>query len=117
MSLMERIEALAKECDTEEQELIEDMILCAADYVRSVIVMETNAKNLRGKEAAEYREIVTATDRSRTMVHNALIAAVNIVKRICQIHDHLPIYIGDEQRRLYGDFAMELTTEIFKDRK
>ena len=117
MSLMKRIEALAKECDTEEQELIEEMVIGAVDYVRSVIIMETNARNLRGRKAEEYRDIVTATDRTRTMTHNALIAAVNIVNRICQNHGRPLIYTGDEQRRHYGDFAMELTTEIFGDRK
>lgn len=117
MSLMEQLEALAKECDTEEQELIEEMIFNAAEYMKAVIVMETTSRNVLGREADEYRGAVTSTDRTRTAVHNGLISAVNIVNRICQNHNCPLIYTGDEQRRRYGDFAMELTTEIFKDRK
>ena len=117
MGYIEQLELLAKECDTEEQELIEEMIVNAAEYVRSVIVMETAARNLLGRAAEEYRDDVSAKECSRTMTHNALISEVNIVKRICVNHGQKMIYEGDNERRHYGDFAMELTAEIFGERK
>ena len=117
MSLMEQLEALAKECDTEEQELIEEMIFNAAEYVKAVVVMETTARNLLGREADTYRDAVTSTDCTRTTVHNGLISAVNVVNRICQNHSCPLIYTGDEQRRHYGDFAQALIMAIFEERK
>ncbi|MBQ3054614.1 MAG: DUF3232 domain-containing protein [Oscillospiraceae bacterium] len=112
----EQLQALVHVCDSDERELIERMIHSSADYVRQVVIMESTRLNFAGRQSDDLRAKVSETDKVRTDRHNALIATVNIVNRICDAH-HLPrIYCGSEKRREYGDFAIELTAEIFNDR-
>ena len=117
MKLTEKLDRLLPLCDADERELIEDMISDAANYVKCVVIMESQAHNFAGREGQDYRDTVTSADRTRHIQHNALIDAVNIVNRICACHNIEPIYQGDTVRRHYGDFALELVTEIFADRK
>ena len=107
------ISALTKVCDTDERELIEEMIFNAADYVQVVTTMETKRANYVGRQGADLREVVTMADSARSKIHNSLIARVNAVNRICDAHGLPRLYNGDEQRRHYGDFAIELVNEIF----
>ncbi len=111
-----QINNLAKKCNDMESELIEQMIHNAADYVRAVIVMETAASNIASLDADEAREAKQSTDRARTVAHDAFIASVNVVNRICDKHEFPHIYTGGDTRREYGDFAMELVTDIFAKR-
>ena len=107
------ISALTRVCDADERELIEEMVFNAADYVQVVTTMETKRANYAGRQGADLREVVTTADSARSKIHNSLIARVNAVNRICAAHGMPLIYTGDEQRRHYGDFAIELVNEIF----
>lgn len=117
MTLTEQILALSRVCDAEEREMIEEMILASAAYIAAVVKMETAALNIAGRTDANLRDTVTETDRARTIAHDKLIVAVNIVNRICAMHDLPPIYTGSTVRREYGDFALALSAEIFRDRR
>lgn len=112
-----QLNALAQACDTEERELIEAMVLEAADYVQAVIAMETKAANYPGRQGSALREAVAEADSARSKIHDSLMVRVNVVNRICAAHGHAPIYIGDTQRRNYGEFAFGLVSEIFGRRK
>jgi len=112
----EQLNALCAVCDSDERELIERMIHSSANYVRQVVVMESTRLNFAGRVEGNLRDKVSETDSARTKCHNALIDTVNIVNRICDAHNFPRIYLGSEKRREYGDFAIELTSEIFCDR-
>ena len=116
-TIRKRLAALASQCDNDERELIEQMIGNAADYVQTVVKMETIADNVAGRSDTELRSAVSEADHTRTIIHNSLISRVDIVNRICAAHNLPPIYTGDSQRRHYGDFALELVKEIFENRR
>ena len=78
--------------------------------------METKASNYMGRKGMEMQETVAASDSWHTGRHESLMTKVNIVNRICQSHGHTLIYTGDSQREHYGDFALELVDEIFRQR-
>ena len=117
MTLTEQILALSRVCDAEEREMIEEMILAAAAYIAAVVKMETSALNVAGRTDADLRDMVSETDRARTIAHDKLIVSVDIVNRISSTHDLPPIYTGSTVRRAYGDFALALSAEIFRDRR
>ena len=113
----ERLMELSKEFSFDEMELVEQMIHSAADYVQQVAIMESTRLNFAGRNNEEYRNKLSETDTARTKMHNALISATNIVNRRCEAHGLPPIYTGPKDvRRSYGDFAIELVDEIFKNR-
>lgn len=115
-TLIQQLNSLAAHCDLEEREMIEEMVINAADYVQVVVVMETKAKNFAGRQGNEMRDAVSTSDSARSRIHNSLIARVNAVNRICTAHGLDPIYTGDSERRHYGDFAFALAEEIFRIR-
>ena len=114
--ITKKLSALAAECTDMERQLIEDMIISAGDYVQAVVAMETKVTNYVDRKGTEKMEAVATSDSWRTGRHEALITAVNIVNRIATSHNREPIYSGDSHRRHYGDFALELVTEIFVGR-
>ncbi len=114
--MLKEITDLVNICDSFERELVEEMINSAADYVRAVVAMETVAANVRGLEGAAFREERTSADKSRSMVHNSFISLVNSVNRLCDKKKLSRVYTGGEERRAYGDFAMEIVRTIFEAR-
>ena len=115
--LSQQIINLSNGCSSIECNLIEEMILNAADYIRSVIIMETTANNIVKIDGDELREARQSTDRARSISHDAFISSVNVVNRICDKYSIPHIYTGGTERREYGDFAIELVTEIFVNRR
>ena len=59
MKLTEKLDRLLPLCDADERELIEDMISDAANYVKCVVIMESQAHNFAGREGQDYRDTVT----------------------------------------------------------
>ena len=116
MTLLQKIELMKKHFDAEEMECVEDMILKAAKYVQAVVLMETTARNWIGRNGEEHRDAISSTDGARRMAHNSLIAATDIVNRLCMNHDLPLIYTDDQVRRHYGDFALALVMEIYEKR-
>lgn len=116
MEHMERIKQLVALCNSAERYRIAMMLGNAADYVRAVAIMETVAARVEDFEPEEFRAEREATDRTRTNEHNAFISSVDAVNRICDAHGVARIYKGSTARREYGDFALELVTDIFVNR-
>ena len=114
--LTQRLNSLAAHCDIEEREIIEEMVINAANYVQAVVVMEAKAKNFAGRQGSEMRDAVSTSDSARSKIHNSLIARVNAVNRICSAYGLELIYTAGDERRRYGDFAFALTEEIFRNR-
>ena len=113
---MEKLKELAKVCTDAQRKLVREMIHDAVDYVRAVVVMETAASNIAGLDSDAAKDALATTDRARTVAHDAFIASVNVVNRICDKHEFPRIYTGGDARREYGDFAIALVTEIFTKR-
>lgn len=114
---MKVIKELAEKCDERERSLLSRMINQAAEYVKAVVVMETAAINIKGLDSEEWRDARESTDRSRSSAHDAFISSVNIANRICDKYGVAHIYTGGEERRCYGDFAMEIVARIFENRQ
>ena len=113
---MNRIKELVELCNGAERFRISMMLNNAADYVRSVIAMEVVAARVTDLDPEDFREERESTDRTRSNDHNAFIESVNRVNEICDAHGVPHIYNGSDQRREYGDFAMELVADIFAGR-
>ena len=113
---MNKILELAKLCNSAERYKISLMLNNAADYVRSVAVMEIVAAHVADLDPEEFREERQSTDRTRSNDHNAFISSVDAVNKICDAHGVPRIYTGSTERRAYGDFAMELVADIFAKR-
>lgn len=116
-SLTQQLSFLSHLCDADMRDCLEEMVISVGAYVAAVTTMETKALNLYGREQQELRDAVTEADRTRTSAHNALIANVDIVNRICEMCGQPPIYTGGSARREYGDFAFALVKEIFEARQ
>ena len=113
---MNRIDELVKICNAAERYRIALMLNNAADYVRSVVVMEVVAAKVQDFDVDDYKEMRESTDRTRSNDHNTFIDSVKRVNAICDAHGVPHVYNGSDQRREYGDFAMELVAEIFAGR-
>ena len=113
---MNRIKELIEFCNSAERFRIAMMLNNAADYVRSVVVMEVVAARVDELDPEDFREEREATDRTRSNDHNAFISSVDAVNKICDAHGVPHVYTGGADRRDYGDFAMELVSDIFANR-
>ena len=113
---MNRIKELVELCNGAERYRISLMLNAAADYVRSVVVMEVVAARVADLDPEEFRDERESTDRTRSRDHDAFISAVDAVNKICDVHGVPHIYTGGTERRAYGDFAMELIENIFEMR-
>ena len=115
--MIEQLSGLAAVCDEDERDIIEKMVSSAAAYINAVTDMKSKSYNFAGRTGEDLRTALERSDRERTNAHNALIAYVNIVNRICTAHNRNPIYVGPtDLRRAYGDFAIQLVGEIFANR-
>lgn len=113
---MNRIKELIELCNSSERFRIAMMLNNAADYVRSVVAMEVVAAQVADLYPEEFRDERESTDRTRSNAHNAFISSVDAVNKICDAHGVPHIYTGGANRRDYGDFAMELVSDIFAKR-
>lgn len=113
---MNRIKELVELCNGAERFRISMMLNNAADYVRSVVAMEVVAARIADLDPEDFKEERESTDRTRPNDHNAFISSVDAVNKICDAHGVLHIYTGGTNRRDYGDFAMELVSDIFAKR-
>ena len=113
---MTKIQNLIPLCSDAERFRIALMLNNAAEYVRAVVAMEVVAARVAGFDDEEFRFERESTDRARSRAHDSFISSVNTVNSICDAHGVQRIYTGGEARRAYGDFALELVSEIFSHR-
>ncbi len=113
---MNRIKELVELCNGAERFRISMMLNNAADYVRSVVAMEVVAAKIKDLDTEDFKDQRESTDRTRSNCHNIFIDSVNRVNEICDKYGVSRIYTGGSDRRDYGDFAMELVSDIFSNR-
>lgn len=117
MMILSHLQHLSEQCtDPELRACIETMIASAVNYVAVVTQMETIRLNFSGRTGLDLRASVGSADQKRHTAHDALIADVNLVNRICSLYQMAPVYTGSGARREYGDFAFHLVQEIFESR-
>lgn len=117
MTILSQLQHLSEQCsDPELCACIETMIASAADYVAVVTQMEAIRLNFSGRTGQDLRASVGSADQKRHTAHDALIADVNLVNRICSLYQMEPVYTGSDARREYGAFAFRLVQEIFESR-
>ena len=105
--------------DAELAEAVIDAVNSCAEYVAGVIDMEIKT-TLAAKryEGNEYREAVMTYDADRSRKHNTAIANIKMMNRIAKAAGIGSIYTGDPDNRIQiAEFCMELTTDIFKNRR
>ena len=103
-------------CTDAERFRISMMLNNAAEYVRAVVAMEVVAARVADFDDEDFKYERESTDRARSRAHDMFIASVNTVNDLCDIHSVPRIYTCGEARRAYGDFALELVSEIFSNR-
>lgn len=113
---MNQIQNLLPLCTDAERFRISMMLNNAAEYIRSVVAMEVVAARVADFDDEDFKYERESTDRARSRAHDMFIASVNTVNAICDAHAVPRIYTGGEARRSYGDFAMELVSDIFINR-
>lgn len=111
-------ELLGKLQTSDEIILVRDMIANSGVYVQKVVALESYIITRAVDDPEEYRQRVVEMDKMRSTAHNALIASVAIVNRLCKTVDMSPIFIGDISKRVeVAEFAAELVNEIFQGRR
>lgn len=101
-----------------ELEYVENFIKDCGAYIEKVNAMEAALTSARFRlEPDDYRELIVQLDRSRKYAHDALIASVRLINRLCGVYDVPQVYKGPDERILIADFALEVTTEFYKERK
>jgi hypothetical protein len=100
--------------------LAQEMVDACANYVDTVVNMENviSIYRFKANDPADYRAMVQRLDQSRRIAHNALIAAVRIVDRLCAMYGVEPVYGGhDEDRLAIAEFAKAVVDEYFEGRQ
>lgn len=113
--------AINKETDTHRDsdlETVEDFINDCGAYVDKVTAMESALAIARFRmEPEDYRELIIRLDRNRKYAHDALIASVRVINRLCKNYGVSQVYTGPDERIPIADFALEVTAEYFKERR
>lgn len=99
-------------------DLVERGLRHYAEYVNCVYNMETRIAIARfhANDVEEYQNVVRGMDESRRIAHEAAIASVNIIDRLCDKFGVEPIYGGSQDRVAIGDFCGMIVSEYFDDR-
>jgi len=110
--LISRINASPDDHTQRSLKHIQDFINTAVNYVKSVIVMESQIQILQFcLEPEEYREKIEKSEQNRRIIHNSLIAKINIMNRLCKKMGMKPLYQGPDNREGKGQFAFSLVEE------
>jgi hypothetical protein len=99
-------------------DMVESGLKNFADYVNAVYNMETRVSIARFHidDVAEYQALVKELDFNRRTAHDAAIASVNILNRMCDKVGVEPIYSGSQDRSEIGDFCGKIVGEYFDGR-
>jgi len=110
--------------DDEGKEMAIDMLQSALKaimaYVDSVYNAETQMPILRFiKEGQDFRDAVIALDNTRRTCHNAVIASLSSVDRLCKVIGAPALYgkpINDNVRTEIAEFCMDMVENVFGGR-
>jgi len=120
--IKERINVLVEKAknDPDVLALAQEMVDACANYVDTVVNMENviSIYRFKASDPSDYRAMVQRLDQTRRLAHNALIALVRSVDRLCKINNVEPVYGGhDEDRLAIAEFAKAVVDEYFEGRQ
>jgi hypothetical protein len=116
--LIDAINASQEKFKADDLLAVEDFINDCGRYIERVNAMEAALQVARLRmEPEDYRQLIMDLDRSRKLTHDALIASVRLVNRLCGVYGVEKIYTGPDERIPIAEFAKEVTDEYFKERK
>lgn len=105
-------------------EIIFDQLKTFEDYHMAIYTMETKVKiyNSEILGLSDYQSMVMELDKKRTMCHDSVITAVNILNRLAEDKGIAPFYEGTvaferPYRREVANAILSYTEEIIKQRK
>ncbi len=117
-ALIEAISGSDEPNKKDDLQVVEDFYQACGEYVQAVVQMEAAIITARDRmEGREYREYLSQLDNSRQHAHEALIASVKILERICLMYQVEPVYQGPTERVPIAEFAMQAVEEVFRKRK
>lgn len=118
LSLIEKIKASQSQYAKDDLKAVENFITDCGRYVDKVTAMEAALVSARFRmEPEDYRELIIELDRSRKYAHDALIASVRLINRLCGVYGAECVYDGPDERILIAELAIEVAAEFFKERK
>lgn len=109
----------AKVADTDDYEVIEDLVKCCTDYVKDVDVGEAQIKRIYATlDGDELRETVMHIDNRRRNYHEAAIASCKMINRFAEMNGVNNIFKGDVSNRYeVADFCLEITSTLYQNRR
>jgi len=117
-ALIEAINAGSSPHKNDELQIINDFINDCGAYVEKVTAMEAAMATERFRlDPSDYRELIMRLDRNRKLAHDALIASVRVVNRLCLAYDVPKAYEGPDERIPIAEFAKNVVDEYFQERK
>lgn len=108
-----------KVANTEDFEIIKDLVTCCTNYVKDVDVGETQIKRVYATlEGDELREAVMNIDRRRRNYHEAAIASCKMINRFAHASGVNDIFVGNvDDRYQVADFCLEITSTLYQNRR
>ncbi|MBR6720355.1 MAG: DUF3232 domain-containing protein [Clostridia bacterium] len=105
-------------------EIIFDQLQTFEDYHRAIYAMETKVKiyNSEILGLSDYQSMVMEMDKKRTMNHDSVITAVNVLDRLAEQNGFPLFYEGTVSverpfRREVANAILAYTEEVIKQRK
>lgn len=118
MDLIDAIQGSQETHKHQDLEAVENFVSDCGAYVDRVTAMEAALASARYRlEPEDYRQLIVQLDRSRKYAHDALIASVRLVNRLCGLYGVDKVYDGPDERILIAELAIEVAAEFFKERK
>lgn len=118
MNLIQAINNSGSQYKSSDLKAVEDLIVDCGSYIDKVAAMEAALAAARFRmEPGDYQDLIVRLDRSRKYAHDALIASVRLINRLCGVYNTDVVYNGPDERILIAELAAEVVMEFFKERK
>lgn len=110
--------------DKEMLDIIAEQLASFEEYHSAIYSMETHMKVYTSKSSdiSDYQKTTEALDKKRTLAHNSVITAVNVLNRIAE-KEGLPLVYGGTvsterpYRRLVANAVLEYVESVIKNRR
>lgn len=112
-------QVLSNKANSDDLELIEDVVRSCTQYVSDVDVGEAQIKRFYATlEGDELRDRVMAVDKRRRAHHEEAIINCKMINRLASSYGIDNIFTGNAEDRLQvADFCLDVTVSIFESRR
>lgn len=112
-------QVLCEKAESDDLEIIEDVVKSCTQYVQDVDVGEAQIKRFYATlDGEELRERVMAVDKRRRAHHEDAIVNCRMINRLAACYGITSVFTGDTEDRLQvADFCLDVTVEIFEKRQ